>query len=176
MLKFRYKTALVSVLLLAITTEVWGMGLFDSLKVCLFSEVSGVVMMAGKPVAGVEVIRTVEMNPSSEITQPNYTEKTVTDALGHFHFEAKFSQSLKKILPVQPRMRQFILFRHNGNEYLGWKMYKFNYDEGGEINSLSARESRKDIKPLRLKCDLSSEPKIKLTNSGDDASGLCEWE
>jgi hypothetical protein len=80
------------------------------------------------------------------------------------------------MLPVQPRVRQFILFRHNGKEYIGWKMYKFNYDEGGEINSLSARESRKDIKPLRLKCDLSSESKIKLTNSGDDASGLCEWE
>lgn len=171
MLNVRYKSVLISVLLLAITTEVWSMGLFDSLKVCLFSEVNGVVTNKGKPVAGVEVIQTAQINNGKL-----YTYTTMTDEQGRFHFDALFSHSINKVVPVQPRVPQNILFRYQGREYRGWKTSKHNYDEGGEINSLTARETSKDLKPIVLKCDLSDESRIKEQEFGSNIIGICEFQ
>jgi hypothetical protein len=171
MLNFRLEPVLVSVFLLAITTEVWGMGLFESLKVCLFSEVNGTVLMKGKPVAGAEVIQTAQINSGKTFT---YT--TITDEQGRFHFDARFSHSINKITPVQPRVPQNILFRYQGKEYGGWKTSKHNYDVGGEINSLSARQSSRDLKKIVLKCDLADESRIKEQEFGSNIIGMCEFQ
>ncbi len=113
------------------------MGLFDSLKVCLFSEVNGVVMSEGKPVVGMEVVQT------AKISDKLYTYKTLTDDHGRFHFEARLAYSINKIAPVEPYIAQKIKMTHMGKEYLAWDIDKRNYDLNGELG-----------RDLKLQCDL----------------------
>lgn len=113
------------------------MGLFDSLKVCLFSEVKGVVTSEGKPVAGVEVTQT------AKISDKLYSYKTVTDVQGRFHFEERRAYSVNKFAPVEPFIDQKIKMTYQGKEYLAWDIDKRNYDPNGELN-----------RDLNLKCDL----------------------
>ena len=113
------------------------MGLFDFMKVCLFSEVNGVVTLEGKPVAGAEIVR------SAEINDKPYTDKTVTDENGRFHFDAMYTHSVNKILPMEPVIPQKILIKPQGHEYLAWEMTKHDYGINDEIKM-----------PIRLACEL----------------------
>lgn len=47
--------------LLISTTQVSAMSLFDFMKVCVFTDVSGVVTLEGKPVAGARIVRTATL-------------------------------------------------------------------------------------------------------------------
>lgn len=114
------------------------MRLFGSLKVCLFSEVNGVVMSEGKPVAGVEIIQTAKINTIL------YTYKTITDDFGRFHLEERRVYSVNKIAPVEPYIAQKIKINYLGKEYLAWDIDKRNYDTNGELG-----------RNLKLQCDLS---------------------
>jgi len=114
------------------------MGMFDFMKVCLFSEVNGVVTREGKPLAGVKLVR------SAEINDKTHTDSAVTDAQGRFHFDAKFTKSVNAILPVEPFIYQKIFIHHDGKEYRAWEVDKRNYDENGEIKQ-----------PLKLSCELT---------------------
>ena len=121
------------------------MGLFDFAKVCLFSEVSGVVTLDGKPVADVEVVRTAQMGHDNI-----YTDKTVTDGQGRYRFPARFTHSVYKIAPVEPVITQKITFYYQDKEYLGWFMTKRDYEVNTELGH-----------PLNLTCALDSEPKMR---------------
>ena len=135
------------------------MGMFDFLKVCLFSEVNGLVTQGGKPVSGVKIIRTAELNDKT------YTDTTITDAQGRYHFDARFTRSVNSILPVEPFIPQIMTIRYNNKDYPGWKMNKRNYDVNGEIDQ-----------PLDLSCDLADEPMVKEQRIGPNVFGLCKWK
>jgi hypothetical protein len=143
---------------LTITTLVFGMGLFDFMKVCIFSEVGGVVTMAGKPVAGVEIIRTANYDDK------DYIDKTVTDALGRFHFEPMFSYSLLK---WDPTIFQKIVLRYKGKEYIGWDKTRGNYDLNGELDG--------NILISDLVCELDHEPTVKYQDIRGNVYGICKW-
>ena len=135
------------------------MGMFNFLKVCLFSEVNGVVTLNGKPVVGAEVIRTAELNDKA------YSDTTTTDGQGRYHFDARFTKSVNSILPVEPFIPQTLVIRANKQEFPGWKMNKRNYSVNGEIDQ-----------PLNLTCELSDQPELKEQRIGPNVFGLCKWK
>jgi len=158
MMKTRNRRLMAIVLLLSITTLVLGMGLFDFMKVCLFSEVGGVVTLAGKPVAGVELVRTAKFDDK------DYTDKTTTDAQGKFHFDPVFSTSLLK---WDPSIFQTIILHYQGKEYIGWKLMRTNYELNGELD---------DNKLLtNMLCELSIEPTKKDQLVRRPVNGICKW-
>jgi hypothetical protein len=163
MIKKRYAVLLILVTLLGITTIGIAMGLFDFAKICLSSEVSAVVMLNGKPVAGAEITRMVEWKEKVYTT-------TTSDAQGHFHFEPTFANSvLQQIMPVENVIDQIINIRYQGKEYLAWRGTKRNLELNGEFA---------DRKPHPLTCELTAESR--LTKDGVDfASGsvrtICTW-
>lgn len=114
------------------------MGLFDFMKVCLFSEVRGVVTHNGKPVAGAKLVRSAELNDKT------FTDTGVTDQQGRFHLKATFTKSVNAILPVEPFIYQKIFIHHQGKQYRAWEVDKRNYDVNGEIK-----------KPINLSCELT---------------------
>jgi len=135
------------------------MGLFDFMKVCLFSEVNGVVTLEGKPVAGAEIVRTAEINDKP------YTDKTVTDENGRFHFDAMYTHSVNKILPMEPYMPQKILIKYKEEEYTAWRTSKRDYYENAEME---------DDKNIALKCELTDEPTINDQKLRSNIIGICK--
>lgn len=133
------------------------MGMFDFLKVCLFSEVNGVVTQDGKPIAGAEIIRTAEFNNKA------YIDSTMTDTHGRYYFNARFINSINKILPIEPRVPQKISIRYHNKEYLGWDMDKRDYEINGEID-----------RKLDLVCELSKEPEMKKLGISGYVDGICD--
>ena len=155
MIKLRYR-ALLLVSLSLVTLGVWSMGLFDFMKVCLFSEVNGVVTLEGKPVAGAMVIRTARFN--SDI----YSDSVITDGEGRYHFDAIYTKSLKKITSMAPLVPQELTITHAGSEYLGWVMNKTNYDMNGEIG-----------RSMSLVCELTAGTTLKKLPDGKSIDGIC---
>jgi len=149
--------AATSLLILILGASV--MGLFDFMKVCLFSEVNGVVLIEGKPVAGAEVVRTSKMNDSI------YTDKTVTDKQGRYHFDARYARSVDKILPVQPMVEQNMTITYENKAHLGWETTKMNFKENGELNKI-----------INVSCDLSSQPEIRTGPRYNPIKGICTGE
>jgi hypothetical protein len=161
MFKSRYQI-LLFVCLSMVTLEVWSMGLFDFLKVCLFSEVNGVVTLEGKPVAGAELVRTAMINDKE------YTDKTVTDEGGKFHFDAMYTHSINKIVfIIEPVIPQTMTIFHNDKEYLGWRTSKRDYHMNAELDG--ERE-------IDLKCELTNERSVKYQTLGSNISGICDLE
>ena len=115
------------------------MGLFDFLKVCLFSEVAGVVVVDGKPIAGAKLLRTVKLNDTV------HSDETESNAEGKFHFDAMFTNSINKLLPIEPYLPQKIIISYNGREFLAWELDKHNFDEEGEL-----------LRKIHISCDLAS--------------------
>lgn len=132
------------------------MGLFDSMKVCLFSEVNGVVTLEGKPVGGAELTRTALLGGKV------YTDKAVSDDTGAFHFEALFTDSSMKITSMNPLVPQKINISHNKVTKKGWLFNKNNYDVNGEIG-----------KKLDLLCELDGDPVNRELPGGAIVHGIC---
>lgn len=133
------------------------MGFFDFAKICLFSEVDGVVTLNGKPLPGAEVVRTSEIGKDSV-----HTDRTFTDNQGRYFFPARFSHSLRKISPIEPLILQKIVIRFEAAEYVGWKTDKRNYDVNGELG-----------RAIRLTCELSNESARKEFGS-QIVWGICD--
>jgi len=92
------------------------MGLLDKFRICLCSEVTGVITQDGKPVAGAEVIRRLDLFlPKDQV----YTDSTVTDAGGRFDFKPRYAKHWKPLM-AEVRTDQKLLVRHAGKQYLGW--------------------------------------------------------
>jgi hypothetical protein len=86
------KIVLVTFVLFFITTEGYGMSLFDIGKICLFSEVKGQVLLRGKPLNNVEVIRSTKFQNDKNI------EVTHSNDNGEFYFDASYKNSIAKLL------------------------------------------------------------------------------
>lgn len=139
------------------------MGFFDFAKVCLYSEVSGVVMLYGEPIAGAEVIR------SATWREKLYTDTVTTDTYGRFQFDPMFALSVlhKYVLPIEPYISQTMIIRYQGKEHLAWKVSKRGYELNDEFT---------DHRAHPLSCELSAEPAMK-----DDpllflpVKTICKW-
>jgi hypothetical protein len=98
-------------------------------KYVLFSPVSGKIVVAGKPVAGVPVTRWYKGGFSNK----EGTETVKTDASGGFSFaEVTFSSFMAGILPHEAVVTQKIMVTINGTETLIYLVVKRNYDRNGE--------------------------------------------
>ena len=141
--------------------------MFDFLKIYLFSEVNGVVLLNGKPVQGAELIRTAA--PGSK----SYTDKAMTDAEGRFHFDAMVVHTLRTLIPGEAVIRQTISIRFQGKDYLGWKSTKRDIANHGELNLLDPRKSL-PIQLFRVECELTNEDDIPIAagNSGNAYLGV----
>jgi hypothetical protein len=100
-------------------------------KYVLFSPVSGRIVVAGKPVAGVTVTRWYKGGFSNK----QATETTTTDQAGGFSFpEATFSSIMASILPHEAVITQKINVTVKGTDALIYFVVKSNYDLNGEYD------------------------------------------
>lgn len=112
---------------------------------CLFSAVSGTVLLNGMPVAGAEVEQYYKWENSDKSSR----KLTETNSSGHFNFAAVYDNSLfTTLLPSNPVIQQKIHIRYDDTEYDAYLFMKKNYEENGEL----------DGKPLSLVCELNNEP------------------
>ena len=119
------------------------MGMFSELV--LFSDVEGVVMKEGVPVAGAEIVQEITYQEPGKI--PVRTIRTGAD--GRFTLaRVTTGAGLSRIIPGQPSVRQRLMIRHNGIEYEGWRHNKNSYELNSELDGRS----------LRLVCELSNTP------------------
>jgi len=136
------------------------MGLFDFMKVCLFSEINGVVTLDGKPVAGAEIVRTAIFKDKPRI------DKAITDEAGKFHFDAMYGHSLGKLINMfEMVIPQTMTIHYHNHEFLGWRTSKRDYHENAELDS---------DRDITLSCDLSNEPSLKDQQYGRPVRGVCD--
>ena len=127
-------------------------------KVCLFSAMSGVLTLDGKPASGVRLVRTVDFSgPESD--------ETTTDKNGQFEFPVVFTRTITKYLPQEFVSNQQIDAHHQGKEYRIWYSVKRNPDENSEARG----------KPLVVQCELNSEQTI-IEVGGSPIFSLCTWD
>lgn len=149
---------LALLLVIAISASAAGVAMSFAKELCLFSEVKGVVLSQGRPVANAEVERVYNW-AWKDVTR---SDKIKTDQQGRFSFpKAAQSSFLGSLLPHEPVVTQKIFIRHNGAEYKAWMFTKHNYRENGELNG----------KPITLTCRLESEPAFK-----GEIFGICAFE
>lgn len=134
------------------------MGITDAGKVCLFSGMSGVVKLDGKPVAGARLVRTVNK-------EKDKTDETTTDESGYFEFKPIFDRTVTKFLPMEFVVKQVIWVHYKGLEYKMWSGVKRTEEENAESRG----------KPLIVECELSSERNLKEVN-GSPIFSLCTWD
>ena len=136
----------------------FAMGLSDAGKVCLFSGMSGVIKIDGKPVAGARLVRSVKKENKAR-------DEVVTDDNGYFELKPIFERSLTKYLPMEFVVSQQIDVYYKGAKYEMWSGVKREPDE----NTESRGES------LIVECELASEERLKIVN-GSAIFSLCKWD
>ncbi len=98
-------------------------------KFVLFSPISGKIVVAGKPIAGVTVTRWYKGGFSDK----QATETTQTDATGAFSFpEATFSSIMAGIIPHEAVVTQKMIVTIDGAETRIYSTVKRNYELNGE--------------------------------------------
>ena len=132
------------------------MSIFD--KKTLFSEVNGVVLKDGKPVANAEVTRYWHWHWKDKKS----TERTITNNKGEFHFDTIRKKSTTASLMFhEPLITQDIKIFVGNEEYKAWRFTKHDYENNGELNG----------RPINIKCSLETEAFFK-----DDVFGICTIE
>lgn len=131
------------------------MGLKDFGKVCLFSGMSGVIQMDGKPAANVRLVRAAESK----------VDETTTDENGYFEFPPVFERTVAKYLPQEFTALQQIAAHYNGEEFELWTAVKRKPEENTEARG----------QPLVVQCDLSNERRLLKVNNSPIFS-LCTWD
>ncbi len=136
----------------------WGANAMGSMGKVMFSEVHGVVLNNGAPVAGARVVREYTWAWDNKKVR----EETTSDAQGRFAFAMASKKSLLTgLLPHEPVISQLITISHDGKEYIAWDFRKHNYDPQGELKG----------KPINLNCELTRKPSSSYIN--DDVYGIC---
>jgi len=145
------------------------MALFNFFKIYVFSDVTGTVLLKDKPVEGAVIIRTADHEEDKV-----YTDRRTTDANGHFTFPPISTYSLRPII-LGTIVRQEIIIRYDGKEYLAWTTIKMNNHIYGELNDAGKENPAK----LNLTCELTNNQKgyevIKLRHRNSRITGLCHW-
>jgi hypothetical protein len=96
----------------------------------IFSELRGVVLVQGRPVAGAQVVRSWHWDLTSE----RGADAAVTDAEGRFHLPAVLRRGwLRRWLPHEPFVEQTIDVTHAGGTVTVWMLDRRNYRPGGEL-------------------------------------------
>lgn len=144
------------------------MGFLDFMRVYIFSEVDGVVLMNGKPVSGAKVIRTADYKDKI------HSNTVVTDEQGRFHFDDIYTYSMRL---SETAILQRIMIHYEGEEYLAWKLLKRNDNRYGELNDPETLD--KPIKKLNLKCELTdnqdNKQVVHFELGQKTIYGLCQW-
>ncbi|MBI3230010.1 MAG: hypothetical protein HYZ45_07515 [Burkholderiales bacterium] len=124
----------------------------------MFSEVQGVVLKNGAPVAGAKIKREYTWAWDNK----KVTEDAVSDAAGKFAFsQASKSSFMSGLMPHEPVISQLITISFEGKEYIAWDFRKHNYDNNGELKG----------KPIKISCELTRKPASSYIN--DDIYGIC---
>lgn len=133
------------------------MTFFDAGKVCLFSKISGVITLDGKPVANAKITRTVNLNKDK-------VDHTYTDEKGYFEMPAVFQRTVTKFLPQEFVANQEIVVRHLDKDYRIWSSVKRTAEENSEARG----------KDLVVECELNSEETL-ITVNNSPIFSLCKW-
>lgn len=145
-----------------------GMGFLDSIRVCTFSEIEGVVTLSGKTLEGakVEAISDYRGARNSRIVN--------TDMDGRFRFESTYSWSLAGIM-MDVNVFQSIVVTNGLDEVLVWKTVKENGRFLGELGS----EVPTEMKKISVRCELSDSNTRKVVrslNGFNSIRGVCRWD
>lgn len=143
---------------LIISYGVVAVSINDIGKVCLFSKMTGIITLDGKPVDTAIVIRTVNLSKPE-------VDETRTNEKGYFEFPAIFKRTITKHLPQEFASNQDIVVHYKSKEYSIWSAVKRTPDENSESRG----------KPLDVKCELNSEEKIIKVNNSPIFT-LCTWD
>jgi hypothetical protein len=165
MYKFKF---LIGAVLLLITLQVSAMSLFG-FKVCLATEVKGVVTLQGKPVANAKVTREVLFRDQK------LNSETITDEKGNFSLPAVYERTVWKHTPFEVVIGQTINIEFENKQYLAFRTSKRNFDVDGELNSPIAIENGQVLTPFILACELTNEEWLRARKEGDSHAirGIC---
>jgi hypothetical protein len=133
------------------------MGLFD-VKVCVFSEVRGIVIMQGLPVEGAVIERKYQLNKDEVI------DKTNTDASGYFSMPPICVSSIRTLYPHQPSILQVVNIYFGDDTYQAFGFHKGNYKSNGERGD----------KPLLMMCELTNKKERRSISDSRKYLGMCE--
>ncbi len=122
------------------------MGFLDFMRVYIFSEVDGVVLMNGKPVSGAKVIRTADYKDKV------HTDEVITDEQGRFHFDDIYTYSMRL---SETAVLQRIKIYYEGENYLAWELLKRHDGRYGEINDPDTLAQ--SIQKLKIICELTGD-------------------
>ncbi|MGD8176853.1 DUF6795 domain-containing protein [Marinimicrobium sp. ARAG 43.8] len=134
------------------------MGLLNAGKVCLFSEISGVITLNGEPAAGAELTRTANLNKDK-------VDYTTTDDSGHFKMPAVFQRTVTQFLPQEFVAKQEIYVSYQGTQYRMWSGVKRKPEENVESRG----------EPLVVHCELRLEEENYKRIDGSPIFSLCTW-
>jgi len=112
------------------------MAFLDIFKIYVFSEMNGTVLDNGKPVEGAILKRR-----GDHYNDKVYEGTTSTDKEGKFHFAAISTWSLRPLM-WETVIDQDIVISYEGKEYLGWRSYKRNPHQRGELVNEEDRSSQ----------------------------------
>jgi len=127
----------------------------------IFSEVRGIVVSEGEPVAGARIERTYSWTWKNR----KGSDSAVTNAKGEFHLPEITGFALLGWLPHEPVIVQAIRITNRGTTYDAWLYAKRDYDKNGELNG----------KPMVLYCSLQTPVRRFETGViGNTAAGICE--
>ncbi len=131
-------------------------------KPCLFSAISGVITLNGKPVKNAQLKRIV----GKAHAQGKVTDETTTDENGYFSMPAVFDKVLlAKVLPMEFSVPQEIFVYYEGKEYDIWSGVKRKREENSESRG----------KPLVVKCELEGERK-RISVNDNLIYTRCNWD
>lgn len=133
------------------------MAFFDFGKVCLFSDVSGVILFNGSPATQAVIKRTYEYNKSQG-------DQTQTDQNGRFNFNSVSQFSIAKFLPIEFVVAQSLTVEYQGKEYIIWTNTKRSFAKNSELGGQA----------LQLTCELTTERSI-YTDFGSILHTSCKW-
>lgn len=135
------------------------MSLLDAGKVCLFSGISGVITLDGKPVANARLVRTVNK-------EKDKVDETTTDENGYFEMPPVFERTISKFLPMEFVVSQKITVYNQDQEVEVWSGVKRIPDENAESKG----------KPLVVKCELGLEEMNYVKVNGGPIFSRCDWD
>ena len=129
-------------------------------KQVLFSEVSGLVLQDGKPLANVEVVRSY-----SEVDKEG-SESVKTNKNGTFYFPNATNTLFFEFSffpPSEIVISQEIIIKYEGKAYDAWVFAKDDYKEGSEVGK----------KVINISCNLDDKPDYTKLPSGNSVFGIC---